>query len=144
MAGNVHDEAVADPPGGPQAALAANHGAHELVRMQAALHQGFRLAGLHEVDGRLPQQHGCAAASTMRNPEISLPSASATASILALGPTEDRLDQAELDRLEHGAQGCRIAGVRHGDLQLRNRLRGRHEPVVLVVLPLTMLRHTLG
>ena len=56
---------------------------------------------------------------------------------LGLRPDEDRLDQAELDRLEHGAQGCRIAGVGNGDLQLRKRLRGRHEPVVLVVLPLT-------
>jgi hypothetical protein len=36
---HVHDEDVADAPGRPQAGLAGGHRAHQLVGMQAALHQ---------------------------------------------------------------------------------------------------------
>ena len=53
VARHVHDEAMADPAGGPQAAFAADHGAHEFVRVQAPLHQRLGLAGPHEVDGLL-------------------------------------------------------------------------------------------
>ena len=53
VAGNVHDEAVADPASGAQAPLAAHHSAHEFVRMEAAFHQGLRLPRPHEFDSRL-------------------------------------------------------------------------------------------
>ena len=61
----------------------------------------------------------------------------------ALGPDKDRLDQAKLDRLEHGDEGRLIAGVHHGDLQFRNGLGDCHELVVLVVSPLTLPRRFL-
>ena len=39
VAGHVHDEAMADPPRRAQAGLALDHRAHQLVGVQAALHQ---------------------------------------------------------------------------------------------------------
>jgi hypothetical protein len=43
-AGHVHDEAMADPALGADAAFPGDDGAHELVGVEAALHQGFDLA----------------------------------------------------------------------------------------------------
>ena len=80
----------------------------------------------------------------MRILEISLPSASAAAAILASGPTRIGSIRPSSTASNTAPKEAAIAGVGNGDLQLRKRLRGRHEPVVLVVLPLTMLRHTLG
>ena len=134
MAGNVHDEAVADPARGPQAALAADHGAHEFVGVQAALHQRLGLARLHELDGRLGRRMAVRCVDDAHPGDI-LAERLRGRRDLGPRPDEDRLDQPELGRLEHGAQGGRVAGMRHGDLQLRKRLGGRHEPVVLVVLP---------
>ncbi len=47
-------EAVADPPGGANAGFARHHGAHQLVRVQAALHQGLCLPLPDELDGLGP------------------------------------------------------------------------------------------
>jgi hypothetical protein len=41
VVGNVHDEAVADPPRGAKAGLPRNHRRHQLVGVEAALHQRF-------------------------------------------------------------------------------------------------------
>ena len=50
MARHVHDEAVADAPGGADAGIARHDRAHQLVGMQAALHQGFGPPGAHQLD----------------------------------------------------------------------------------------------
>ena len=50
VARHVHDEAVADPPLGPDAALARDHRSHDLVGVEAALHQRFNPARGHEAD----------------------------------------------------------------------------------------------
>ena len=51
MARHVHDEAMADAAGGADAGVARHDGAHQLVGMQAALHQGFGPSGAHQLDG---------------------------------------------------------------------------------------------
>ena len=48
--GNIHHEAVTDPPGRAQAAFAADHRAHQLVGVQAALHQRFGLTAQHKLN----------------------------------------------------------------------------------------------
>ena len=53
MARHVHDEAMADPARRPQATVPADDSRHQLVRVQAALHQRLGLAGLDERDGFL-------------------------------------------------------------------------------------------
>ena len=50
MAGHVHDEAVADPAFGANAAFPGDHGGHEFVGMEAALHQRLELARRDEAD----------------------------------------------------------------------------------------------
>jgi hypothetical protein len=41
VARDIHHKTMADPPRRTNAGLARNHGAHQLVGMQAALHQRF-------------------------------------------------------------------------------------------------------
>ena len=48
---HVHDEDVADAPDGAHAALAADDRGHQLVGVQAALHQRRHLAGAHHLHG---------------------------------------------------------------------------------------------
>jgi len=43
VAGNVHHKAMADPARGANTSIAHNHGTHQLVRVKAALHEGFGL-----------------------------------------------------------------------------------------------------
>ena len=50
VAGHVHHEAMADAARRADAGVARDDGAHQLVGMQAALHQGFGLALAHEFD----------------------------------------------------------------------------------------------
>ena len=46
---HVHDEAVADAPGGADAGVARHHRAHQLVGVKAALHQRLGAAGAHQL-----------------------------------------------------------------------------------------------
>ena len=46
---HVHDEAVADPAGGPNAGLSRHHGSHQFVGVQAALHQRLDTPGSHQL-----------------------------------------------------------------------------------------------
>ena len=102
MAGHVHDEAVADPAGRAQAALAADDGAHEFVRVQAALHQRLGLARPHEIDRFLRCRMAVRGVDDAHLGDI-LAERRRGGRDLGLRPDEDRLDQAELDRLEHRA-----------------------------------------
>jgi hypothetical protein len=51
MRGHVHDEAVADPARRADSGLAGHYSPHQLVGVQAALHQRFGSAAAHELDG---------------------------------------------------------------------------------------------
>ena len=50
VARHVHDEAMADPPRGPQPGVALDHRAHHLVGVQAAFHQRFGPALTNQLD----------------------------------------------------------------------------------------------
>ena len=50
VARHVHDEAVADPPLGSDAALTRDHCSHDLVGVETALHQRFNAARGNEAD----------------------------------------------------------------------------------------------
>ena len=52
VAGHVHHEAVADAPRGAQAGVALDHGGHQFVGVQAALHQRLGLALAHQLHRR--------------------------------------------------------------------------------------------
>ena len=45
---DVHQENVADAAGCPQAGGARHHFSHQFIRVQAALHQGFRITGTYQ------------------------------------------------------------------------------------------------
>ena len=96
MARHVHHEAVADAARGAQPRLALHHRAHQLVGVQAALHQRFGLGLRAPARTALAADSWLYGASTMRNREMSSPSCAATSRIRARGSDEDRRDQPEL------------------------------------------------
>ena len=51
IARHVHDEAVADPAGRPNAGLSRHHSAHQLIGVQAALHERLDLARRDQLYG---------------------------------------------------------------------------------------------
>ena len=86
MARHVHDEAMADPARRPQAAVAADDRRHQLVRVEAPLHQRLGLAGLDERDGFRGRGMAVRRIDDAAAREVRL-EAAAAAAILARGPT---------------------------------------------------------
>ena len=87
VAGHVHDEDVADPPLGAQAGGRRRDLAHQLVGVQAALHQQLALALADQRDGL--RRGGVAVRARRRSgePARSMPCSAATPRIFASGPT---------------------------------------------------------
>ena len=50
-----------------------------------------------------------------------------------LRPDEDGFEEPERHRLEHRAEGSRVAGMRHRDLRLRKVAGGLQQPLILLV-----------
>ena len=123
LAGHVHHEAVADAPCGAQARLPPDHGRHQLVGVQAALHQrlGLALAAPAAPPQRRPPR--CAAASTTLDAGQIDPARRRPPGC-GRRADQDRDDQAEPGRLHRSLQRRRIARVRDGGRRGRERLAG--------------------
>ena len=87
VAGHVHHEAVADAPRGAQPGLAPHHGGHQLVGVQAALHQRLGLAFAHQLHRRRRRRPRCAAHRRSRRRPGRCPARCATARMRSRGPT---------------------------------------------------------
>ena len=84
---HVHDEDMTDAPRGAQAGLARRHLAHQLVGVQAALHQQLALAPRGSARPPSPPPPRCAAHRRSRSDRYRAVHARATAAIFAAGPT---------------------------------------------------------
>ena len=124
---HVHDEDVADPARGAQAGLLGHDRAHQLVGVQAALHQQLGLAGADQLDGL-----GRGGVAVRHVDELELPDVEPEllrhAADLVGRPDQDRDHQPGSGRLDGAAQRALVAGVRH-------RARDRRDAVGTVQQP---------
>ena len=142
---HVHDEAVADAARSAQAGLAVEHGAHQFIGVQAALHQALGLAQSDLADRLLG---GGMAVGRVHD----LDAVEREARLGRRGadprhrPDQDRPDQADAGRVQRRGQRVFVAGVRdrgghRGQLTrpceqalvFRRLLLHRSPPVVTVV-----------
>ena len=131
MARHVHDEAMADPARRPQATVAADDSRHELVGVEAALHQRLGLASLDERDSFLGRGMAMGRVDDAELREVHLEAVRRRSDFVP-GPDEDRIDDPERGGFERSAERGRIAGMRHSDPQPRQRFRCGEQPVVLL------------
>ena len=139
VARHVHDEAVADAARGAQAAFALDHRAHQLVGVQAALHQRLGLAFAHQLHGRRRPPHGCAAHRRSGSPaDVDAELACATASMRSRGPT--RIGAIRPSRAASTApfERALVAGMRDGGRRRRQRLAEVEQALVLFVFRMSM------
>ena len=130
---HVHHEAVADAPRGAQAGLAPHHGGHQLVGVQAALHQRLGLALAHQLHrrgrGRLAVRRlddlGAGQVDAVRGGDARGCARAGRPGTARSGPSGPPPSP-----LQRGG----IAGVRHRRRRRRQRLAGVDQALVLLAL----------
>jgi len=126
---HVHDEHVADAPLGPQTGFGGGHRAHELIGVEAALHQQLALACVDQFDSlvgcgfAMLRVHKFAAANIQtallchaRNPLD--------------GSNQNRIDDAELGGFKTAAQRRLVAWMNQDRLGRWHLFGRRDQPVV--------------
>ena len=93
-----HDEAMADPAGGANAASPRDRCAHQFVRVRTALHQSFDPARRGELHGLGRRVVTMRQNSVISIPPISMPDCAATARTRWVGPMRIGLDQPQIFR----------------------------------------------
>ena len=131
MAGHVHDEAVADPALRPNSALPRDNGAHELVGVQAALHQRLDPARRDEPDRLSRRIVAMRRRDELERADIE-PGVSRRVSNALWRADQDRIDEPELVCLDRAAKRDIVAGVRDGHFDSR-RLLGRGDQSLVLV-----------
>ncbi|MNQ99874.1 hypothetical protein D3C85_1156260 [compost metagenome] len=112
MPRHIHHEAVADPARGAQAGFPLDHRAHQLVGVQAALHQRLGLAFAH-------QFHRAGGGGLAVGRVLDGQSADVDAVLRGQGfdpfalADQDRCDQALAGGIHHSLQGTLVAGPGH-------------------------------
>ena len=129
---HIHDEDVADPPRGAQAGLSRGHRAHQLVGVQAALHQELALGLANQLDalcrGRLAVRHVDDLIAVDGKAMLA-----GHAGDFGGRPHQDRDDDPGLCRFDRPAQRGFVARM-HDDRRRRgNLLRSGDQPLVLAV-----------
>ncbi len=143
MAGDIHHKAMADPPRRADAGVPRDHGAHQLVGMQAALHQGLGFPLPDELDrfgGRI------VAVRRLHQREARYVGFRLLRRVAnARGrPDQDRGDQPNLAASTTPSIEILIAGMRNRRRYGRQLLRGVHEPVVSLAWPVSFGFHRLS
>ena len=131
---HVHHEAVADAAGGAQPALAPHDGAHQLVGVQAALHQRLGLALQHQFHGlrgrgvavRRVDDRGCRRGRCRPAPR--------PRGCGACGPTRIGMDQAQPRRPDGAFERRAVARVDDRGGRRRQALAGVEQVLVLGVV----------
>ena len=130
---HVHDEAVTDASAGAQSGLALHHRGHDLVGVQAPLHQHLGLAFACQANGGFGRRHAVRRIDDFEggdvDPELGRDRRDARA-----GPDQDRTDQAQLRGFDGAAQRALVAGMRHGAGRRRQPLAAGDQGIVLFVL----------
>jgi hypothetical protein len=130
---HVHHEAVADAPRSAQTRLAPHHRAHQLVGVQAALHQRQGLALAHQFHGLFRRGLAVRRVDDRVRRDIDL--------VLArqrLDPRartdQDRCNEAQRRRLDRAAERTLVTRVRDGGRRGLERLADFEQPLVFFVL----------
>jgi len=131
--GHIHDEAMTDAPTGAQPGVALDDRGHDLVGVQAALHQHLRLAFPGEANGGLGRRDAVRRIDQFEGGDVD-PELFGDRRDARARPDQDRADQAQLRGFRGAAQGTLVAGMRHRAGRRRQRLAVGDQGVVLVVL----------
>src|SRR5262249_23612846 len=123
-------EDVADPPLRAQAGLARRHLAHELVRVQAALHQELAFGLMDQLDPL--RRRGVAVRHVDKFEALDIEPMLARDSFdLAGRSNEDGFDDPRFRRLDGAAQRRFVAGVNDDSRRRRYLFRAGDQPLVL-------------
>ena len=101
---------MADPPRGAQAGLLGHDRAHQLVRVQAALHQQLGLAGANQLDGLGRGGMAVRHVHELELPDVEPELLRPRSRILCGRPDQDRDHQPGRGRLDGAAQRALVAG----------------------------------
>ena len=140
VARHVHDEDVADPAGGAQARLAGHDLAHQLVGVQAALHQELGPAGPDQLHGLGGSGVAVRHVHDLEGRDVDAERLRHAAD-LVLGPDQDGGDDLVPGRLDGTTERGLVAGVGHGAGDGPDLAGGGDQPLVLVVAPGCWLGH---
>ena len=133
VTGHVHHEAMADAARRADAGVARHNSAHQLVGVQAALHQSLGRSLADQRDrlcGRVVAVLGGLDESNSRNVELRRPSRVTDAGRWA---DKDRLDQAKPGGFHSALERDAVTGMRDRRFHRRQASRGLEQAVVLVV-----------
>ena len=120
---------MADAAASAQPRLAGHDGAHQLVGVQAALHEGVGLAAPHKGDGLFSGVMAVRCIDAAETGEIDA-YGSGRRRELSGRRHEDRLHEVEFGGLDRRAERDGVAGMGDGDAEPRQRLRRRDQPVI--------------
>ncbi len=132
MVGNVHHKAVTYATRRAKSALALDDGGHQLVRVQAALHQGFRLAGENELHGGVRRTVAVRRIHDLELRDIDVAGRGGCDDLRGR-PYENGLDQSQLSSFKRTLDGAFIAGMHDGNLQAGQGSRHCDQVVVFGV-----------
>src|SRR5262249_18962286 len=134
MAGNVHDEHVADAPSRPQAGLALHYLRQHLVGVQASLHQELGFPGANELDSLFGRGVAMRHVDDVHAAEIERELLRYSLDFLD-GTDKNRLDQSRLACLQGALERGLVARMRHGGGNGLELLCCGDEAIVLFVAP---------
>ncbi len=103
VAGHVHDEALRNAPSGAQAGLARHHGGHDLIGVQAALHQRFGAARPHDLHRLGRRSLAVGGVDELEGADVEL-GARGHLAYASLGAHQDGDDQLKPRRLDRALQ----------------------------------------
>ena len=130
---HVHDEAVADAPAGAQAGGALDHGAHQFVSVQAALHQQFGAAFAYQLHRRLGRRHAVRRIDQLVTGNVQLRLRRHSFDFGARAD-QNRLQYPQFGCLDGAAQRAFVAGMGHGGRGGGKFLAAGDQAFVLLVL----------
>ncbi len=129
---HVHHEAMADAARGAQPGLAPHHRGHELVGVQAALHERLGLALAHPLHGCCRGRLAVGCVDDRHGREIDAACGGDGLDPLARAE-ENRRDQSKPRSLNSPLQRTLVAGMRHGRRRRRQCLAVVDQPLVFRV-----------
>ena len=130
---HIHDEAMADASAGAQSGLALHHRGHDLIGVEAPLHQHLGLAFACQANGGFGRRHAVRRIDDFEGRDVDSELGSDRRDACAW-PDQDGTDQAQLRGFDGAAQRALVAGMRHGAGRRRQPLAAGDQGIVLFVL----------
>ena len=136
MTRNIHDEAMAEPPRGAQAAVALDDGAHQLVGVQTALHQRLRAAFADQLD--CPLRGGAAVVGLDDRMRRNVQSKGSCGLLDEVArPDQNWLDQPKTGRVQRAFERALVARMGDGNPGRAGLLRPGDQAIIFFMLAST-------